>query len=80
MNLSRSIELLRAAYNKIDPDGDGYRNLSGFLDAQDTETLRLLASADIKFVSRLAMNRLPPDDVEYDDCDDEFDRRNDGSH
>jgi len=58
--MSPAIEALRAAYGKIAtivPSGVGYKNLCKFLDAQDAATLRILANADIKFVSKLAANR-----------------------
>lgn len=56
-----NIEQVRAAYSKIntiDPDGKGYSDLCNFLDAQDTDTLKALAGANIKFVSKLAINRI----------------------
>ncbi|OGO33100.1 MAG: hypothetical protein A2Z03_02210 [Chloroflexi bacterium RBG_16_56_8] len=58
--MSRALEALRTAYGKIstiDPAGGGYKNLCKFLDAQDATTLRILANAEIKFVSKLAANR-----------------------
>lgn len=54
------LETLRRAYagiDKIDPDGDGYKNLCGYLNNLDDEMLLIVAKSDIKFVSKLATNR-----------------------
>ena len=58
--MSRALEALRTAYGKIatlNPEGEGYKNLCKFLDAQDAATLLALSVSDIKFVSKLAANR-----------------------
>ena len=54
------IEILRAAYDKldgIDPCGDSYTKLCNLLDSLSTLELLDVAEAKIKFVSALALNR-----------------------
>jgi hypothetical protein len=56
-----SIQMLRAAYDRIDridPDSPNYKNLCDFLDRQTTEYLEVIADAKVKFVSGLARNRI----------------------
>lgn len=51
----------RAAYGKletIDPTSPGYQRLCALLDRMTQEQLRALAEAEIKFVSKLARNRI----------------------
>jgi hypothetical protein len=58
--MEQQMATLRAAYanlNTIDPDGQGYAKLCELLDSLDTEALKTLACANIKFVSKLAINR-----------------------
>ena len=54
------VESLREKFGnieRVDPEGEAYKNLCEFLDKQDTATLRDLTAANIKFVSSLAGNR-----------------------
>lgn len=44
--------------DKIDPTGPTYKRLTEFLDSLDTDILRLIRDADIKFMSVLAGNRV----------------------
>jgi hypothetical protein len=55
------IEALRTAYsaiNTVDPTGPSYESLIDLLDGASPQLLKQLAGAGIKFVSRLAMNRV----------------------
>jgi hypothetical protein len=55
------INALRAEYsriNSIDPCGDTYPKMIKLLNALNQENLKKLATANIKFVSRLAANRV----------------------
>ena len=55
------IAALKAEYSKIngiDPDSDTYKKLIAMLDRLDLKTLQSLAGAEIKFVSKLAQNRV----------------------
>lgn len=44
--------------DKIDPESPTYKKLTKYLDSLDQKTLKSLVDANIKFVSKLAMNRL----------------------
>lgn len=60
MKVTQMIETLRQKYdgiNSIDPCLPAYGELTRFLDRQDDKMLVLLAGANIKWVSKLAMNR-----------------------
>lgn len=60
MNATQMIETLRQKYNNIksiDPCLPAYGELIRLLDRQDDKMLTLLAGANIKWVSKLAMNR-----------------------
>lgn len=55
------IESLRTqcdAINRVDPDGPAYQALVRFLNGLDQDHLRVLAAAKIKWISRLALNRV----------------------
>ena len=55
------IEELRERYGKIeriDPDGEAYKNLTAYLDNMSTDMLKMLVNAKIKWVSTLAQNRV----------------------
>ena len=55
------ISALKAEYSKIstiDPDSDTYKKLIAMLDRLDLKSLQSLAGAEIKFVSKLAQNRV----------------------
>ena len=55
------IDTLRSEYSKIntiDPDSPTYKALIKLLDGLDEDRLKVLARADIKFVSKLAQNRI----------------------
>jgi hypothetical protein len=55
------IAALKAEYSKIngiDPDSDTYKKLIAMLDRLDLKSLQSLAGAEIKFVSKLAQNRV----------------------
>ncbi len=55
------IEALRREWAKvrtIDPCGDEYKNLCALLDALSQDQLKIVVAADIKFVSKLALNRI----------------------
>ena len=55
------IAALKAEYSKIntvDPDSDTYKKLIAMLDKLDLKSLQSLAGAEIKFVSKLAQNRV----------------------
>jgi hypothetical protein len=55
------IAALKAEYSKIngiDPASDTYKKLIAMLDRLDLKTLQSLAGAEIKFVSKLAQNRV----------------------
>lgn len=57
----KMIDTLRNEYAKlkrIDPDGDGYKNLTAFLDKLPQPALKQLAEAEINFLSLLARNRI----------------------
>jgi hypothetical protein len=59
--MSELLVKLRTAYSaidRVDPDGVAYKTLCAFLDKQDTATLTELAQANIKWVSKLALNRI----------------------
>lgn len=58
---SSQIAALKAEYSKIgtiDPDSDTYKKLIAMLDRLDLKSLKSLAGAEIKFVSKLAQNRV----------------------
>ena len=69
------IAALKAEYSKIngiDPDSDTYKKLIAMLDRLDLKTLKSLAGAEIKFVSKLAQNRvlrksMKKEDVQLDE-------------
>ena len=69
------IAALKAEYSKIngiDPDSDTYKKLIAMLDRLDLKTLQSLAGAEIKFVSKLAQNRvlrksMKKEDVQLDE-------------
>jgi len=55
------IAALKAEYSKIntiDPSGDAYKKLIAMLDKLDAKSLETLANAGVKFVSKLAQNRV----------------------
>ena len=55
------IAALKAEYSKIntiDPSGDAYKKLIAMLDRLDAKSLEALANAGVKFVSKLAQNRV----------------------
>jgi len=55
------IAALKAEYSKIntvDPSSDTYKKLIAMLDRLDLKSLKSLAGAEIKFVSKLAQNRV----------------------
>lgn len=55
------IAALKAEYSKIntvDPDSDMYKKLIAMLDRLDLKSLKSLAGAEVKFVSKLAQNRV----------------------
>ncbi len=55
------IAALKAEYSKIngiDPASDTYKKLIAMLDKLDLKSLQSLAAADVKFVSKLAQNRV----------------------
>jgi hypothetical protein len=57
----QKLEQVREAYGKIetvDPDGFAYKCLISWLDMQNDDMLQALVECDIRFVSRLAQNRL----------------------
>lgn len=61
MNTAAAIETLRREFSKltaIDPCGQAYAKLCDILDRADDDTLKAASSANIKFVSSLARNRL----------------------
>ena len=72
------IAALKAEYSKIngiDPDSDTYKKLIAMLDRLDLKTLKSLAGAEIKFVSKLAQNRvlrksMKKEDVQLDENED----------
>ena len=69
------IAALKAEYSKIngiDPDSDTYKKLIAMLDRLDLKSLKSLAGAEIKFVSKLAQNRvlrksMKKEDVQLDE-------------
>jgi hypothetical protein len=55
------IETLRNGYANIqtvDPTGPAFAKMRRLLDACDQPTLKMLAGANIKWISRLAINRV----------------------
>jgi hypothetical protein len=57
----QKLEQVREAYGKIetvDPDSFAYKCLLNWLDMQNDAMLQVLVESDIRFVSRLAQNRL----------------------
>lgn len=55
------LDTLRSGFNGIstvDPDGESYKKMTGMLDAMSQDQLKYLAGAGIKFVSKLAGNRV----------------------
>ena len=63
------IAALKAEYSKIntvDPDSDTYKKLIAMLDRLDLKSLKSLAGAEIKFVSKLAQNRVARKSVKED--------------
>ena len=61
MSLADNIDLLRAGFanlDRMDPDGPVYRGICAVLDSADDAALVAVRAADIKFVSRLALNRM----------------------
>jgi len=69
------IAALKAEYSKIngiDPDSDTYKKLIAMLDKLDLKSLKSLADATVKFVSKLAQNRvlrksMKKEDVQLDE-------------
>jgi len=69
------IAALKAEYSKIntiDPDSDTYKKLIAMLDKLDLKSLKSLADANVKFVSKLAQNRvmrksMKKEDVQLDE-------------
>ena len=47
-----------AKINSVDPDGAAYAGMCKLLDALDQEDLSMLAVSNIKFLSKLAANRV----------------------
>jgi len=72
------IAALKAEYSKIntiDPDSDTYKKLIAMLDKLDLKSLKSLADANVKFVSKLAQNRvlrksMKKEDVRLDENED----------
>jgi hypothetical protein len=72
------IAALKAEYSKIngiDPASDTYKKLIAMLDRLDLKSLQSLAGAEIKFVSKLAQNRvlrksMKKEDVQLDENED----------
>jgi hypothetical protein len=63
------IAALKAEYSKIntiDPDSDTYKKLIAMLDKLDLKSLKSLADANVKFVSKLAQNRVARKSVKED--------------
>ena len=61
MTINQQIETLRAAFGNIetmDPCGKNYQRLCAILDKADDEALKAAYAAKIRFVSRLAFNRM----------------------
>lgn len=61
MNFENQINELREAFNKIDtidPESKYYKKFIAFLDSLPQQHLKLLAQANIKFLSKLAQNRI----------------------
>lgn len=57
---------LRSGYsgiNRVDPCLPAYRKLVALLDRATVPQLKQLAAAEIKFVSSLARNRLPIEEI-----------------
>lgn len=55
------IKTLRAEYtkiNRVDPAGDAYKGIRKMLDSLSQADLQMLVAAEIKWISRLAHNRL----------------------
>ena len=64
------IAALKAEYSKIntvDPDSDTYKKLIAMLDRLDLKSLKSLAGAEIKFVSKLAQNRVARKSMKKED-------------
>jgi hypothetical protein len=58
---AQQIETLRAEYSTIktiDPCGAAYKKMTALFDKADKETIRQLSTANIPFLSRLALNRV----------------------
>jgi len=72
---SSQIAVLKAEYSKIntiDPSSDTYKKLIAMLDKLDLKSLKALADANVKFVSKLAQNRvmrksMKKEDVQLDE-------------
>jgi hypothetical protein len=47
-----------AAINRIDPDGKAYAGICKLLGSLSQSDLKMLAGAKIKFISKLALNRV----------------------
>ena len=63
------IAALKAEYSKIntiDPSSDTYKKLIAMLDRLDLKSLKSLAGAEVKFVSKLAQNRVLRKSVKED--------------
>jgi len=59
--VNAKIVMLREAYDpidRIDPSSNAYKALIEFLNKQSIDTLKVLESAKIKWVSALARNRI----------------------
>ena len=63
--MSKNVEILiqnlreeMSKVNGIDPEGPTYKRLCDFLDSLDTDILRMIRDADVKFMSALARNRV----------------------
>ena len=54
----RYLRVRYGAIKHVDPEGAAYRLLTRWLDEQSQENLRMLAGAGIKWISRLAANRI----------------------
>lgn len=55
------LETLKSGFggiNTVDPEGESYKKMTGMLDKMSQDQLRYLSGAGIKFVSKLAGNRV----------------------
>lgn len=55
------LDQLRAGFggiNTVDPEGESYKKITGMLDKMSQDQLKYLSGSGIKFVSKLAANRV----------------------